>query len=127
MVRVVCSRPESWTADCTRRALRRIGPRPRVKDRGMAGEDWTFCRAEDFPVSSSHIYHSVSSGRCNETPKSETWECRVQRCNRLQTRDLHTDAKLNSYGALFMGCSIECQGSQKWYQVVKHETVTGTR
>jgi hypothetical protein len=36
MVRVVRSRPESWTADCKTRALRRIGPRPKAVARGMA-------------------------------------------------------------------------------------------
>jgi len=76
-------------------------------------EDWTVCRAEDFPCFSSHIYHSVSSGRWNKSSKTEAWECRVQRRNRRETREFHTDPELNAYRALVMGCSFECHGSKK--------------
>jgi hypothetical protein len=58
--------------------------------------------------------------------RTEAWECRVQRRDRQQTRQLHTEADFNAYRALVM-CYLGGQGSQKSYRLVKHETETSPR
>jgi len=43
---------------------------PEGKEPRHGYEDWTVCRAEEFTDFSYHIYHFVSSGKCNEPSRT---------------------------------------------------------